>query len=101
MNSLDSLIKELESKGYNDHWGSPQYNCNYYLGESFLLGLYEILGHTPFAEAWREIYLLNLEKESPVTEQEIYDIFLGHAATDKVGAFNEIYNRSHGGSFKG
>ena len=98
---LDQLNAKLAAEGFTKHRKSPQLRCHYALGEEFFLNLYDVLGHNPFASAWREIYLLTLTKKSPVAEQEVHDIFLSHAPAGKIEAFNQVYESLHGGSFSG
>src|SRR5688572_11206229 len=99
MTSIQKLIDKLAETGYSEHRRSNQFFCNYALDEFLFLGLYETMGPGPFREAWKDIYLLTQLKESPVSEEEIYQAFLRHTPADQTSSFKELYQRWHGGNF--
>ena len=53
-------------------------SCHYYLGESFLLGIYNSLGHEVVSSSLRDLYWIGEAKGSRVTEDEIYQVFLSN-----------------------
>ena len=77
-------------------WDSELQWCAYPVGEVFLLGVYEILGEEAMSAAMRELYLLHTERDSPLTEGDIYQIFLTHTPKGKEADFQDIYQRLHG-----
>ena len=58
--------------------------------------MYEILGEEAMSAAMRELYLLHIERDSPVAEGEIYRVFLAHTPPGKEADFREAYRRLHG-----
>ena len=44
-------------------------------------------------------YQLAKQEERPITEEEIYQAFLGNTTPETVTAFREVYRRLHGGEF--
>ena len=87
---------------YQEHETTPSFNCNYHLGERFLLGIQDIIGLDAFARAWKDLYLISKSEEhrgKQLTEEEIYTSFLGHVAQDRVGGFQQFYELWHGGDF--
>ena len=75
--------------------------CNYALGEFFLLETYQLFGREAASAAMRELYL---QAEAtgwtePVTEEQIYRVYLSSAPRGKVEAFLALYQRHHGGAY--
>ena len=95
--NLQRLITLLAEQGYAAHADSPQFYCNYAVGEYFLINLYDTLGAEAAGRAWQELYLLAEEAQRPATEEEIYQAFLRNTSTDHVAEFNSVYSRWHGG----
>ena len=81
--------------------GSQPGLCHYYLGESFLLGLYQSLGYQVVSSSLRELYRVGKSSGSPVTETQIYQAFLTNTPSDKRVQFRELYERLHGGPIPG
>jgi hypothetical protein len=78
---------------------SPNFYCNYALGEFLLLNLYQIMGTDGSTSAWKQLYLLAEPEGRLVTEIEIHQAFLQHTPADQVAEFTTLYNRWHGGDF--
>ena len=77
--------------------------CIYALGEFFLLETYQLFGLRAASAAMRELYL-QAEATSwtePITEEQIYRVYLANAPPGKVQAFQRIYERYHGGTYDG
>ena len=73
--------------------------CHYTLGEAFLLGMYQSLGHDVVAASLRQLYE---EKYSHrMKEREIYQAFYDNTPEDKRDEFRELYGRLHGGAIPG
>ena len=81
--------------------GSQLRVCHYYLGESFLLGVYQSLGYQVVSSSLRELYRVGKSSGSPVTEAQIYRAFLTNTPSDKRVQFRELYERLHGGPIPG
>ena len=85
--------------------------CHYYMGEYFLLNIFEAIGNDAMSAALKELYLSNIDYLSgyeeylqigrsgqPPSEDDIYYAFLNHAPSDRADAFRDLYQRLHGGS---
>ncbi len=70
--------------------------CDYYLGERFMHALYIDLGHDMVAGSLQELHRRPGERRSPLTEENIYDIFLSHTPSEKTQLFQDIYTCFHG-----
>jgi hypothetical protein len=97
--TIQRLIDLLAAAGYAKHNDSPQFLCNYILGEFLLLNLYQLMGANGSTGAWRELYLLAQLEDRPLTETEIYQAFLRNTPSERVSEFKDLYNRWHGGDF--
>ena len=75
--------------------------CQYALGETFLLALYQSLGRETMSDSLREIYVMTDDRKAPVTEYEIYEVFLSNTAPGKQDNFRDIYRQHHGGPIPG
>ena len=76
--------------------------CTYALGEFFLLATYQLFERDAASAAMRELYL---QAEAtgwtePITEEQIYRVYLSNAPREKVGAFGALYHRHHGGTYE-
>ncbi|MFQ6029768.1 MAG: hypothetical protein ACE5Q6_20000, partial [Dehalococcoidia bacterium] len=96
---LQQLIDTVGREGYREHQQTPQFICNYWVGESFFLTLYATVGHQAFTASWQEIYLLTQSTQRPITEAEIFSTFLGNTQSDQVEGFKQLYSSMHGGDF--
>ena len=92
-----SNIRELSEKQMDKPF--PPHLCDYFLGEHFLLSLYETLGGEATSAALRELYLLYRSEGRPVIEEEIYQAFLRHTPPELIDALHEVYDRLHGGPY--
>ncbi len=99
---LEARLAQLESYGrckeniwqhVNPYRGGQ---CNYELGEKFLLGMYVALGPEAVSAALRELYTQALIFEQP-NHDSIYYAFLSNAPHGKEEAFRTAYRRYHGG----
>lgn len=95
--TIQQLIDVLAAEGHSKHSKSPQFYCNYYVGEFLLLNLYQLMGADGSTGAWRELYMLAESEGRPLNETEIYQAFLRNTPAARVGEFKELYNRWHGG----
>ena len=73
--------------------------CPYILGENLLLNAWNLLGQDNMSATLRELYVLNRDKETPITEEVVYDAFLRNVPSGKQAAFQDLYRRLHGGAF--
>ena len=73
--------------------------CDYRLGEKFMLGLHAALGPDAMSEALGDLYAQSLLLEDS-THDSIYYAFLSNAPPDKVEAFKTAYRRYHGGPLR-
>ena len=73
------------------------HDCHYPLGESFLLGMYDALGHEVVSTSLRELYDSGESSGSPATEDEIYQAFLSNTPSERQDQFRDLYSRLHGG----
>ena len=71
-------------------------NCDYYLGERLLWHMYLDLGEGTVKAVLRNM-VLRYREGSPVTEEEIYDIFRKHTPPDKLPDLRKLYRTFHGG----
>ena len=80
-----------------------QYNrihqCNFNLGEFFLMSLFDGLGEDVVGAALGELHLLSLHEGPSVTEEQIYRVFLRNTPLELEEALLELYRRVHGGLF--
>ena len=87
---------------------SPINLGEYIVGEYFLMGMYETLGHEAVSSALRELYLLSKprslyrytleERDSqPITEDVTYRVFLSNVPPGKEEDFGDAWRRLHGG----
>jgi hypothetical protein len=95
--TIQRLIDLLAAEGNAKHQDSPQFICNYVLGEFLLLSLYQVMGANGSTGAWSELYLLAESEGRPLNETEIYRTFLKNTPADGLSEFKELYNRWHGG----
>ena len=89
-------LREIDPDRYERHG-----ICTYALGEVFLLETYLIFGRNGASAAMRELYL---QAEAtgwtePITEEQIYRVYLSNAPHGKVEAFRSLYRRHHGGTY--
>ena len=70
--------------------------CDYELGEKFLLGMYAALGPEAVSAALRELYAQALIFENP-NQDSIYYAFLTNVPNGKEEAFRTAFRRYHGG----
>ena len=71
--------------------------CPYLLGESFLLALYDRLGHQTVKSSLRELYRLGKSNESSLSEGRIYQALLSNVAPAQQDEFRSLYVAHHGG----
>ena len=71
--------------------------CPYPPGESFLLALYDRLGHETVESSLRELYRLGKSNESPLSEGRIYQALLSNVAPAQQDEFRSLYVAHHGG----
>ena len=76
---------------------NPAWGCAYPVGEYFLLGMYETLGHEVVSQTLRDLYLLKESPNRSLTEEDVYRAFLAHTPPSKEAEFRDAYRRAHGG----
>ena len=100
---LEARLAYLESYGRCDKENIWQHvnpyrrgQCDYELGEKFMLGMYVALGSEAVSAALRELYTQALFLEQP-NHDSIYYAFLSNVPQGKKEAFRAAYRRYHGG----
>ncbi len=73
--------------------------CDYRLGEKFMLGMHAALGTEAVSAALRDLYAQSFLLENP-NHDSIYHAFLSNAPSDKEEAFKAAYRRYHGGPIR-
>ena len=94
---IQQLLDLLSSQGYAKHAGSPQFVCNYVVGEYLLSSLHQAMGFEGTNGAWNELYLLAESKRFRITENEIYQAFASNSTAGQLSEVNALYDRWHGG----
>ena len=101
---LGERLAYLESEGCHENiWQhiNPYRGgqCDYVLGEKFMLGMHEALGPQAVSAAFRDLYSQSLFFEHP-NHDSIYYAFLSNAPPGKEEAFKAAYRRYHGGPIR-
>ena len=73
--------------------------CDYELGEKFMLGVHAALGTEAVSAAFRVLYAQSFLIEHP-NHDSIYNAFLSNAPPGKEEAFRTAYRRYHGGPIR-
>ena len=73
--------------------------CYHNYGEKIIRGLKAAMGDEPFHTAWKEIFQTGIEEDRIFTDEEIYQLFLKHAPTDRITRTNQVFVQYHGGDF--
>ena len=79
--------------------------CPYYMGENFLLNVYETIGEEAVASALRELYPLVMARfrsgweDDREEEEVIFDTFVKHVPAERMEGFLDLYHRLHGGPY--
>ena len=101
--SLEQRFAYLESSGrcgreniqqHIDDWGGNQ--CNYDLGERFMLAMYAALGQEAVSAALRDMYAQSQFFEY-LDEETIFHAFLSNTPPGSEEAFKTAYRHYHGG----
>ena len=74
-------------------------NCEYPMGEHFLLSVFETIGEEGFLSALGELYLRREFSPRPITEEQIYTTFLENTPPELQEDFRDVYRRLHGGPY--
>ena len=93
---INDLIEATVYLAHREHLLSTLWACNYPLGESFLLGIYNTLGHELVSSSMRDIYQRDFSSRSRPTEEEIYETFLSNTPASERDEFRDIYLCLHG-----
>ena len=96
---IQQLIDQLAQLGLAAHKDTPQWGCNYYLGEYLLVDLYQGLGQEASGQAWNGLYLLAQGEDHVLTEDEIYQAFLRNMPPSEADEVRSLYDQWHGGEF--
>ena len=95
--NIQEYIDATAGQTADELWQSDLADCPYILGGAFLLGMYVELGHEVVSSSLRDIYLMSESRSEPLTEDEIYRVFLANTPSDKQARFHELYQQYHGG----
>ena len=93
---INDLIEAAVNLAHREHLLSTLWVCNYPLGESFLLGIYNTLGHELVSSSMRDIYQRSLTIRSQPSEEEIYETFLSNTPEEARDEFRDLYLCLHG-----
>ena len=96
---IQQLIDQLAQLGRAAHKETPQWGCNYNLGEYLLVDLYQTLGPEASSHAWNELYLLAQAEDRVLTEDDIYQAFFRNMPPSEVDEVQSLYDQWHGGDF--
>ena len=72
--------------------------CPYYMGENFLINLFETMGEESMAAALREL-LLSGWSDTREQEEVVFDTFVKHVPMGRLKEFLELYRQLHGGPY--
>ena len=75
---------------------SPLWSCTYPIGEAFLMGMYNSLGHATVEAALRALHRRGERSFHPASEDDVYAIFLRNAPTEDRNVFEDTYFCLHG-----
>ncbi len=102
-------VLAIDNIWHLNHFDGNDGSCEYYMGEYFLLNVYETIGPEAMAAALRELSMTLLKSDSKFLpsghisdhgwEGEIYYALLKHTAADRQEEFRKLYLRLHGGPF--
>ncbi len=101
--SLEQRLEYLESSEGCDRkniqlqiedWGGKQ--CDYYIGERFLLAMYAAMGREALSAALSDLHSQSLTKPY-LDEETIYQAFQSSVSAGNEEAFKTAYRRYHGG----
>ena len=85
----------------SEYHGSPFWSCTYPIGETFLLGMYDSLGHATVEAALRALYRRGERSFRPASEDDVYTIFLRNTPAEDRKAFDDTYFCLHGREMPG
>ena len=80
---------------------SPLWRCTYPIGETFLLGMYDSLGHATVEAALRALHRRGQRSFYPASEDDVYTIFLRSTPAEDRNAFEDTYFCLHGREMPG
>ena len=80
---------------------SPLWRCTYPIGETFLLGMYDSLGHATVEAALRALHRRGERSFYPASEDDVYTIFLRNTPAEDRNAFEDTYFCLHGREMPG
>ena len=67
------------------------------MGTAFLVQVYESLGQNVVLSSLRELYQLSRDTPYPVTEEDVYQVFLSNTPPEQHDQFRDLYGSLHGG----
>ena len=100
LQSPDGMSRETDcdKKNIQQHLDNYRWdNCDYYLGELFLLAMYTILGEEGVSAALRDLHFQVVENRSSPHSDLIYHTFAKYTPPGKQEDFQVAYRRYHGG----
>ncbi len=92
-------IENIRHDDYLDRFRLFRGQCKYYMAENFFLRVFEAIGEEAISSALRELHISAMDSGLSVTEEQIYDVFLSHAPSDREDVVRDLYRRLHGGSY--
>ena len=93
--SLEAYCDKKNIQQHQDNYRPD--NCDYYLGELFLLAMYTILGEKGVSAALRDLHSQVVEYGSSPDSDLIYQTFAKYTPPGKENAFQSAYQRYYGG----
>ena len=101
LGSPEGMSRETDCDKQNIQQHMDDYrpdNCDYYLGELFLLAMYTVLGEEGVSAALRDLHSHVIETRSSPHEDLIYQTFAEYTPPGKTEEFQSAYRRYHGGT---
>ena len=94
--SINDLLEATVNLTHIEYLQSSLWICTYPIGESFLLGIYNALGHDVVSLSLRGVYQRGLSSRLRPSEGEIYETFLANTPMGDHDEFRELYLCLHG-----
>ena len=93
---INDLLEATADLSSGEYLQSPLWTCTYPLGETFLLGMFNSIGHDAVSSAMRQLYQRGSTRYSRATEDEIFEAFLSNTPSEKQDEFQDVYHCLHG-----
>ena len=95
---VKQLLDDEAAVGIIQHQNGPLFACNYVTGQRLLDEFSTSMGEAAFNRAWKEIQRIAASGPS-ATDAKIYETFLSHTSSDKIGVFEAAYANWQKGNF--